>query len=332
MGSQQRSRAHRHHHGSPERHQRKETLMGRLDGRVAIVTGAGGGIGKEHALLLAAQGAAVVVNDIGARTGADAQSVVAEIVAAGGTAVPSTASATWDGAAEIVQRAVEAFGRIDILVNNATAGGNNDLWKFTEPEWDLTFEVNLKGYFALIREATPFMARQGSGAIVNTSSSSGFGHPSHVAYSAAKEGVVGLTRTAAKELGRFGIRCNAIRPVAISQGVLDYREQAAPWQRLMDLTMGARTQGMDPEAVHPRMISPFVVWLCTDAASGVNGRSFFVSGGRISLLSEPKLSKTIDQDSVWTLDQLDAVATTELVDGLQNRFLLAEHPEMQDFQ
>jgi 3-oxoacyl-[acyl-carrier protein] reductase len=306
--------------------------MGRLDGRVAIVTGAGGGIGKEHALLFAAQGAAVVVNDIGVRTGADAQSVVAEIVAAGGTAVASSSSATWDGAAEIVQSAIEAFGRVDILVNNATAGGNNDLWKFSEPEWDLTFDVNLKGYFALIREATPFMARHGGGAIVNTSSSSGFGHPSHVAYAAAKEGVVGLTRTAAKELGRFGIRCNAIRPVAISQGVLDYREQVGPWQRLMDLTMGARTEGMDPEAVHPRMISPFVVWLCTDAASGVNGRSFFVSGGQISLLSEPRPRKTINQDGAWSLDQLDAIATTELVDGLENRFLLTDHPDLQEFR
>jgi 3-oxoacyl-[acyl-carrier protein] reductase len=306
--------------------------MGRLDGRVAIVTGAGGGIGKEHALLLAQEGASVVVNDIGVRTGAGAGPVVAEIVAAGGEAVASTSSATWDGAADIVQSALDTFGRVDILVNNATAGLNNDLWKFTEEQWDLTFDVNLKGYFALIRDAAPHMARQGRGAIVNTSSSSGFGHPSHVAYSAAKEGVVGLTRTAAKELGRFGIRCNAIRPLAVGQAVLEFREQTASWQRLMDLTMGARTQGMDPESVHPRMISPFVVWLCTDAASGVNGRSFFVSGGRVSLLSEPKLSKTIERDGVWTLDELDTVAAAELVDGLTNRFLLADHPDMQVFE
>ncbi len=306
--------------------------MGRLDGRVAIVTGAGGGIGKEHALLFAKEGASVVVNDIGVRTGADAAAVVAEIIELGGTAVATTASATWDGATEIVRAAIEAFGRVDILVNNATAGLNNDLWKFTEDQWDLTFDVNLKGYFALIREAAPHMARQGRGAIVNTSSSSGFGHPSHVAYSAAKEGVVGLTRTAAKELGRFGIRCNAIRPLAVGQAVLEFREQTAPWKRLMDLTMGARTQELDPESVHPRMISPFVVWLCTDAASGVNGRSFFVSGGKVALLSEPKPSKTIDHDGPWTLDELDAVATSELVDGLTNRFLLADHPDMQVFE
>jgi NAD(P)-dependent dehydrogenase (short-subunit alcohol dehydrogenase family) len=256
--------------------------------------------------------------------------VVDEIAAQGGTAVANTSSATWAGAPAIVQSAIDAFGRLDILINNATAGGNNDLWKFTEAEWDLTFDVNLKGYFAMIRAATPFMARQGGGAIVSTSSGSGFGHPSHVAYASAKEGVVGLTRTAAKELGRFGIRCNAIRPLASGQAVVEYREHTAPWRRLMDLTMGIGAS--DPEAIHPRMISPFVVWLCTDAASGVNGRSFFVSGGKVSLFCEPKQAKTISKDGVWTLDELDEVATRELVDGLTNRFLLAEHPDMQVFE
>ena len=114
---------------------------------------------------------------------------------------------------------MDAFGRIDIVVNNATAGGNDNLWTFSEEEWDRTQDVNLKGYFALIRAAVPHLAESGSGAIVNTSSSSGFGHPSHVAYASAKEGVVGLTRTVAKEVGRFGIRCNAIRPLALGPGV-----------------------------------------------------------------------------------------------------------------
>jgi hypothetical protein len=99
----------------------------------------------------------------------------------------------------------------------------------------------------------------------------------------------------------------------------------------MDLTMGVGTKAMDPEAFAPRMISPFVVWLCTDAASGVNGRSFYVSGGRVSLLTEPKSAKTINRDGAWTLDELDAAATGELVDGLTNRFRLNDHPEMQKF-
>jgi 3-oxoacyl-[acyl-carrier protein] reductase len=305
--------------------------MGRLDGRVAIVTGAGGGIGKEHALLFAAEGAAVVVNDIGMRRGADAPSVVAEIVAVGGRAVASTSSATWDGAAGVVGAAVDAFGRVDILVNNATAGRNNDLWRYSEQEWDLTIDVNLKGYYAMIREVVPHMARIGGGAIVNTSSASGFGHPSHGAYAAAKEALIGLTRTAAMELGRFDIRCNAIRPVAITEQVQEYHEHSAPWRRLMDLTMGSGTTKMSADVVAPKRISPLVVWLCTDAAAGVTGSTFAVQGDRVALLSEPRPKATIEQPGGWTLDDLDRVAPAELVPGHVNRWRLSEYPDMRLF-
>jgi 3-oxoacyl-[acyl-carrier protein] reductase len=305
--------------------------MGRLTGRVAIVTGAGGGIGKEHALLFAAEGASVVVNDLGTRGGSDAASVVAEITAAGGTAVASTDSATWDGAAAVVGTALDAFGRVDILVNNATAGRNDDLWHYSEAEWDLTIDVNLKGYYALMREVIPHMARHGGGAIVNTSSASGFGHPSHGAYAAAKEGLVGLTRTAAMELGRFDIRCNAIRPVAITRQVADYHEHSAPWRRLMDLTMGSGTTRMSAEVIAPAKVSPFVVWLCTDAAAGVTGCSFAIYGDRVSLLTEPRPKATIEQAGGWTLDDLDRVAPAELVPGLVNRWALADHPDMRAF-
>ncbi len=129
--------------------------MGRLDGRVAIVTGGGGGIGREHAVLFGREGAAVVVDDLGSRTGADAAAVVDEIRAAGGTATATTASATWDGAPEIVQVALDEFGGVDILVNNATAGRNDDLWHYSEAEWDLTMAVNLKGYYALDARGDP---------------------------------------------------------------------------------------------------------------------------------------------------------------------------------
>jgi 3-oxoacyl-[acyl-carrier protein] reductase len=305
--------------------------MGRLTGRVAIVTGAGGGIGKEHALLFAAEGASVVVNDLGTRGGSDAASVVAEITAAGGTAVASTDSATWDGAAAVVGTALDAFGRVDILVNNATAGRNDDLWHYSEAEWDLTIDVNLKGYYALMREVIPHMARHGGGAIVNTSSASGFGHPSHGGYAAAKEGLVGLTRTAAMELGRFDIRCNAIRPVAITRQVADYHEHSAPWRRLMDLTMGSGTTRMSAEVIAPAKVSPFVVWLCTDAAAGVTGCSFAIYGDRVSLLTEPRPKATIEQAGGWTLDDLDRVAPAELVPGLVNRWALADHPDMRAF-
>ncbi len=305
--------------------------MGRLDGRVAIVTGAGRGIGREHALLLAREGASVVVDDLGGRTGADAAAVVEAIEAERGSAAATTASATFAGADEIIGTALDAFGRVDIVVNNATAGRNDDLWGFSEAEWNLTIDVNLSGYYAVMRAAIPHMARQGGGAIVNTSSASGLGHPSHGAYAAAKEGLIGLTRTAAMELGRFGIRCNAIRPYAITQQVREYDEHAAPWRRLMDLTMGTAASRMPEDVITPDKISPFVVWLCTDAAIGVTGCTFAVFGDRVSLLSEPRPKATIEQPGGWTLDDLDRVAPEELVPGMVNRWTLDDHPDLQVF-
>ncbi len=309
----------------------------RLEGRVAIVTGAGGGIGREHARLLAAHGARVVVNDIGVRKGADADSVVSEIKASGGEAVASKSSATWDGASEIVEQALSTFGRLDILINNAMVGHYCDLWEEAEGQYDATLDVNLKGYFALIRYAAVPMCKQGGGAIVNTSSASGFGHPSHSSYATAKEGVVGLTRTVASELGRFGVRCNAIRPQATGQSGADFAATAAKWITLMSLGMLPRTVSVlhrmlaDPELSPARKISPLVVWLCTDAASNVNGRTFEVWGNTISLLSEPEPVCTITSRDDWDLDSLDAVAPTSLASDLVNRFTFPDHLELRVF-
>jgi NAD(P)-dependent dehydrogenase (short-subunit alcohol dehydrogenase family) len=311
--------------------------MGRLDGKVAIVTGSGGGIGREHARLLAEHGASVVVNDIGRRHGADAATVVTEIEQAGGRAVANTASATWDGAESVVQSALDAFGRIDILINNATASGVNDIWRLTEEQWDLAFDVNIKGYFAMIRAAAPHMCRQGSGAIVNTSSGSGFGHPSHVAYASAKEGVIGLTRTVAKELGRFGVRCNAIRPFAAGASTSDYAVRTARWTELMALTMGPTPgtltppRSFDPTMFGPAKISPLVVWLCTDAARDVNGRTFHIAGDTLSRLSEPVPERAVHQPDGWQLDDLDAVAPSTITGGLTNPFTLDGHPHLRVF-
>ena len=306
--------------------------MGRLDGRVAIVTGAGGGIGREHALLLAREGASVVVNDIGFRTGADAAAVVDEIEAAGGTAVANTASATWDHADTIVEHAVDAFGRVDILVNNATIMRVDDLWRMSEQDWDLTLEVNLKGYFAMIREVTPHMARQGGGAIVSTSSWSGFGHPSNSPYAAAKEGVVGLTRTAARELGRFGIRANAIRPMAITLQVGEYHDETGPLATAHGPHHGGEHQRHRPGRRPRRPWSPRS-W-CGCAPTRRRASTAARSSSRattVMLLTEPKAQATITHEGGWDLDALDAVAPTELVAGLTNRFLLADHPDMQVF-
>ena len=159
------------------------------------------------------------------------------------------------------------------------------------------------------------MARHGGGAIVNTSSASGFGHPSHGAYATAKEGLIGLTRTAAMEVGRFGIRCNTIRPLAITLQVHEYNEHSAPWRPLMDATMGRPSEQQPADVIAPAKIAPLVVWLCTDAAAGVNGRTFLVFGDRISLLTEPRPKTTIEQPGGWTLDDLDRVAPEQLVAG-----------------
>jgi len=309
----------------------------RLDGKVALITGSGGGIGREHAKLLALQGAKVVVNDIGARDGADADTVVKEIVEAGGEAVANGDSATWSSADDLVAHAIEAFGRIDILINNATFARSDDVWNYSEEWWDSTIEVNLKGYFATIRALTPHMAERGSGVIVNTSSNSGFGHPSHAPYAAAKEGVVGLTRTVARELGRFGIRCNAIRPIAGGASAADYEERTKKWAELLAHTFPSRIWAVNrrmatvPDALPARKVSPLVVWLCTDAASGVNGRTFETHGDVVTLLSEPEPLRSMHQDGGWTLDALDALAPMYLTADLHNDFLLEDHPELQKF-
>ena len=309
----------------------------RFDGKVVIVTGAGGGIGREHARLFAQEGASVLVNDTGRRTGADAASVVAEIEAAGGNAVADTTSAPWDGAADIVGHALDAFGQVDVLVNNATAARNADLWSLTEAEWDLAIDVNLKGYFALIRECVPHFAAQGAGAIVNTSSGSGFGHPSAVAYAAAKEGVVGLTRTIAREVGRFGVRCNAIRPLALGRSTAEYSEATAKWAVLMAETMRPRGghasqfAAATPDTHPPAKISPMVVWLCSDAARDVNGRTFHVTGDLVARFADSQYERQVEQVGWWTLDTLDERAPRELIDDLSNDFLLEDHPELQQW-
>lgn len=309
----------------------------RLEGKVAIVTGAGGGIGRAHALLLAEQGAAVVVNDTGRRKGANAAGVVAEIEANGGRAVADTSSATWESADEIVQHALDAFGGLDIVINNATASRMDDLWRLNEADWDLTFDVNLKGYFAMIRAATPHLCQNGGGSIVNTSSGSGFGHATAAPYASAKEGVVGLTRTVARELGRFGVRCNAIRPLALAASTKEYAAATARWSKLLALTMGssgrqASYEAATPETHPPSKIAPLVVWLCTDAAAGVNGRTFHVRGDSIALLSEPAPETLAVQAGGWTLEALDELAPTQLVAGLTNDFRFADHPDLGVFE
>ena len=305
----------------------------RLLGKVAVVTGAGRGMGRAHAMLLARQGAKVVVNDLGCDVygrGADksiAQSVVDEIKGEGGEAVPNSDTvATMEGAARIINTAIEAFGRLDILINNAGIIRGSSIYKMDEDDWDVMINTHLKGHFATIRHAAPIFRQQRSGVIVNTSSQSGLGGSLQANYSAAKEGIVGLTRTIARELGRYNVRCNAIRPFAETRmttipvvlEAMKFSEQVLGIPALGN----RRAPRLAGDISKPEQVAVLVVWLCTDAAAKINGRTFQVGNGEIGLYSEPDIIRAVFGPKGWDLDTLDSPPTRPyLIGDLSNLFL-----------
>jgi NAD(P)-dependent dehydrogenase (short-subunit alcohol dehydrogenase family) len=257
----------------------EEHTMSRLcEGRVAIVTGAGRGIGREHALLLATHGAKVVVNDLGGEvdgTGGDlspAQQVVEEIEAMGGEAVANGDDvSSWEGAQRMVNMAVESFGGLDVLVNNAGILRDRMLTNMTEAEWDAVIQVHLKGTFAPSRWASAYWrerAKAGEtndGRIINTTSVSGiYGNPGQTNYGAAKAGIAAFTIIAAQELHRYGVTVNAIAPAALTR-------------MTENLGMGEGTEEQR-EQRHPRWIAPICVWLASAESAPVTGRVFEASG------------------------------------------------------
>ncbi len=273
--------------------------MGKLDGKVAIVTGAGGGLGRCHALGLAAEGAKVVVNDLGgSRDGSGAghsmaDGVVAEIKANGGTAVAHYGSVTNEAdAAGMVAKAVEAFGRLDILVNNAGILRDRTFKKMTHAEWDIVIEVHLRGTYLVTRAAwDQLLAQAEGGRIINTSSTSGLiGNFGQANYGAAKAGIAGFTRVLALEGMKSGITVNTLAPAAFSRMTEDIMQEG------------------QADRFAPDKVSPVVVWLCTDDAKDVTGRQFCVGGNRISLLSWQVLTigQHAPKDGPWTVDDVDA--------------------------
>ncbi|MCY3883010.1 MAG: SDR family NAD(P)-dependent oxidoreductase [Chloroflexi bacterium] len=297
-------------------------MAGRLEGKVAIVTGAGRGIGRGEALLLAEEGAKVVVNDLGgseAGEGADARpadEVVAEIAAVGGEAVANYDSvATMEGGEGIVQTAIDAFGRLDILINNAGILRDRMVFNMTEAEWDSVIDVHLKGHFTTTKFASLVFRQQRSGRIVNTSSESGLGNMGQANYAAAKEGIVGLTRTCALDLGRYGVTVNAIRPRAGTRLTLSPELREA-MQRARASRQGGDSGGSETgaegavsqmDALAPEMVAPLVVYLCTDSAANVNGRDFVVGGDEVSLMTMPTKQATIHREGGWDLASLERV-------------------------
>jgi NAD(P)-dependent dehydrogenase (short-subunit alcohol dehydrogenase family) len=253
--------------------------MSRLcEGRVAIVTGAGRGIGREHALSLAYHGAKVVVNDLGGNvdgSGGDlspAQQVVEEIKAMGGEAVANGDSvSSWEGAQRLINTAVEAFGDLHVVVNNAGILRDRVLVNMTEEEWDAVINVHLKGTFAPSRWAAAYWREQSkagkpvSGRIINTTSVSGiYGNPGQTNYGAAKAGIAAFTNIAALELARYGVTVNAVGPVALT--------------RMTEGLGPAPETDEEREARSPRWIAPIVTWLASEEAAGVTGRVFEASG------------------------------------------------------
>ncbi len=298
-----------------------------LEGRVAVVTGAGRGIGRAVALGLAEAGARVVVNDYGVDVHGEAPStgpafeVVGEIRAQGGEAVANTDSvATWDGAARIIQTAIDHFGRLDILVTCAGILRDRMIFNMTEAEFDAVVAVHLKGTFCCIRHAAPIFRSQRYGRIITFSSGAGlFGNPGQSNYGAAKSGIGGLTKVVARDLGKYSVTCNAIAPVAATRMTLTEEFLRAREIRRQQGIIREERALVRLEELKPEDVAPMVVFLASDHAANVNGQFFLVAGSSISLLSQPRPVKTIFKaDDRWTLDELDAIVPQTLAEGLVN--------------
>jgi NAD(P)-dependent dehydrogenase (short-subunit alcohol dehydrogenase family) len=285
--------------------------MGALDGRVAIITGAGRGIGREHALLFASEGAKVVVNDLGGAvdgSGDDrtpAQQVVDEIRALGAEALANDDDvADWEGGRRLVASTVEAFGDLHVLVNNAGILRDKMLVNMSTEEWDSVIHVHLKGHFVPTRHAAAYWrekvkdGREVSAAVVNTSSTSGLlGNPGQTNYGAAKAGIAAFTVIAAQELGRYGVRVNAIAPAARTR----MTEQTPG---LGDIVKAPK----DPAAFDvwdPANISPLVAYLSTESCP-LTGKVLFVQGGQVRLFQPWTMTDTLEKDDRWTVAELAA--------------------------
>jgi NAD(P)-dependent dehydrogenase (short-subunit alcohol dehydrogenase family) len=303
-----------------------------LEGKSAVVTGGGRGIGREICLAMARQGAKVVVNDIGGgkdNISADigpANQVVDEIKELGGTAVPNCDSVTdFKAAQNIVETCVRSFGKIDILVNCAGGSGvaNNNsaqmvpFWESSEENWDGGIALNLKGVFNTCRHASGYMVKQNWGRIINFSSPAWLGMMAD-GYTAGKGGVVSFSLGLAQqmELGGYNITCNAISPIAATR-INPGRKAAQYWQMLYKAGFVTRQicdDSTDP--AHPEHIPPIILYLSTEQAADINGHVFGASGGRIALYSNPTEIKGIYKQGVWTLEELMIRIPSSLAQGL----------------
>ena len=310
----------------------------RLEGRVAVVTGAGRGIGRGVAMLMAEEGASVVVNDLGVAvdgtgvSASPAEEVVQEIKNAGGMAVASGDSvAEYESASKIIQTALDSFGRIDAVCHVAGILRDRMVFNMTEEEWDAVLQVHLSGAFNMVRAAVPHMIKQSYGRIVLFSSGSGLGSSGQANYSAAKEGMVGFARSVARELAAYNITINAVYPggatrmtATVPDSTRQLRSQqqtaaaaTATRQAPTMATQGAPIQGPE-EARAPENNAPKAVYLCTEAGGAITGQVIGTSGWPMTLYSPRHVTKSIHKNGRWTLDALDELMPISLGAGLVN--------------
>jgi NAD(P)-dependent dehydrogenase (short-subunit alcohol dehydrogenase family) len=288
--------------------------MGALESKVAVITGAGRGIGRSIALMMADEGAKVVVNDPGVGpdgVGTDegpADQVVAEITKAGGAAAANHDTVvTAEGGEAIIKTAADKFGRIDILVNNAGILRDRMIFNMSEEEWDAVIAVHLKGHFNCTKPASVLMRQQRYGRIINYSSESGlWGNAGQANYGAAKSAIAGFTRVVAREMGRYGVTCNAIAPRAATRLTAAVTQnRPSQEQQRPQATAGAPPPG-GAEMPDADWVAPMTVHLATDGAWNVNGQVFHVYGGTVAVLQHPTPWRTIFKPGLWTLDELSA--------------------------
>lgn len=295
-----------------------------LKGKAAVITGGGGGLGRAISLLMAEEGAKIVVNDIGgAKDGSGASTspadqTVEEIRKRGGEAIANYDSIVNFGAAEkLIQACVQKFGKIDILVNLAGNLRDRMIWNMSEEDFDAVMAVHLKGTWNCTRHACGVMRQQRFGRIINTSSRVAFGNPGQSNYGSAKAGIIGLTMTVAREMGRYGVTCNAFMPLAATRFSAT-AEVAAGKEKRAAAGMQTQVQLGEIELPPPDDVAPLVVFLASDAASNVNGQVFFACGGEITHWSMPQPRKSIFSPGRWGVSELVSVFPNTLGKDLVN--------------